>query len=779
MKIRTKLDIIAILAIVVLVWAVCSFICLHIQIAELNRQQLLIRNLTFEVFQSNQVRDEYFIHKSDRSKQQWFVLDKNISEQLKTLSEQYVDTSEKDLEKLIHQHKGIARLFNQLIQYDQSSNVHDAEHDIREMIINQMMGESHRLYQNCYVLSDEIDKKNEKQALYSDINNILSFGLLGLLVIIFSKVVKQEVTKPLTKLRNGTRIIAEGNFDHRLNVIKPDEIGDLARDFDFMTERLASITVSRDELSKEVEKRIRSEETLRESEEKYRNLFNNSEVAIFRSRFDGSELLDVNRKFLEMLGMTQEEAIGKPSAILWADLKEREEMVRRLTADGRVAEYEYKMLGRQGEIKNCITSLVLYREQGILEGSIHDISERRRAEEEKLLLEKQLHQAQKLESLGVLAGGIAHDFNNILAVIMCYSSLGQQQPEKAAEFMSEIEKAAERAAGLCRQMLAYAGKTQFVESHVDMTLLLDEMLNMLKSTIPQNVTIKPYLTGDMPQIKADASQIRQIVMNLIINASEAIGEEQGDIRVALTKSTIGAEQTEKDHIGKAIAPGAYLCLEVTDTGCGMDDETKQRIFEPFYTTKFPGRGLGMSAVLGVITSHKGALQLSSQPGQGTTFKVYLPVQTGEKGLEPLQRTIPSEWRGSGTILLVEDEPQLTAVGKTLLETLGFSVIEASNGIEAIEKYRKYAAEITLVVTDIGMPLMGGYELIAELKKLDPALPVIVSSGFGDKAVTSKLSPEDVAGLISKPYRLDQLREVLKSAVENMHASGDSESGSQH
>jgi two-component system cell cycle sensor histidine kinase/response regulator CckA len=392
--------------------------------------------------------------------------------------------------------------------------------------------------------------------------------------------------------------------------------------------------------------------------------------------------------------------------------------------------------------------------------------ERMDAEEVKQNLEKQVIAAQKLESLGVLAGGIAHDFNNILAVIMCYCDLAKQKPEKTGEFMPEIEKAVDRAAGLCRQMLAYAGKTQFVQSQVNMTALVDDILNMLKSTLPQNAEIKPYLTGDLPCIEGDVSQLRQIVMNLIINASEAIGEEHGEIVVSLTKTVVIAGQSDKDHLGKIITPGLYLCLEVTDNGCGMDEETKHRIFEPFYSTKFVGRGLGMSAVLGIITSHKGALQLSSNPGSGTTFKVYLPVQIAEPtGDESLPQVSLLPWQGSGTILLVEDEPQIVAVARALLETLGFKVVEASNGIEALEQHLKNAAEIRVVVTDIGMPLMGGYELIAELKKRDPALPVIVSSGFGDTIVSSKITPGDIAGLISKPYKFEQLREVLRGVVE--------------
>jgi CheY-like chemotaxis protein len=315
-------------------------------------------------------------------------------------------------------------------------------------------------------------------------------------------------------------------------------------------------------------------------------------------------------------------------------------------------------------------------------------------------------------------------------------------------------------------MLAYAGKTLFVQSHVNMSALVDDMLSMLKSTLPQNVTIKHYLTRDIISIIADASQIRQIVMNLIINASESIGEEQGEIVVSLTRTAVLGGLADKDHLGKIIPPGQYLCLEVIDTGCGMDDETKQRIFEPFYTTKFFGRGLGLSVVLGTITSHKGALQLSSQPGHGSTFKVYLPVQISEPaGKELPQCVAPEPWQGCGMILLAEDEPQLLAVAKNLLETLGFLVIEASNGIEAIDLYRKNAADITLVVTDIGMPLMGGYELITELKKLDQELPIIISSGFGDLVVTSKIPPGDIVGLINKPYSFEQLREVLKCVVE--------------
>lgn len=398
--------------------------------------------------------------------------------------------------------------------------------------------------------------------------------------------------------------------------------------------------------------------------------------------------------------------------------------------------------------------------------SIRDISDLKRAEQHKLKMEQQLQQAHKMESLGVLTGGIAHDFNNILAVIICNCSLALQRPQLAGELIPEIETAAQRAAELCRQMLAYAGKTQFFMKQVNVSALLNDMLKMLRSTISQNVVIKPLLPADIPAIKADAAQIRQVIMNLIINAAEAIGEAHGEIGVSLTKNEIRPEHPEKDHLGKLIPPDWYICLEITDNGCGMDDDTKKRIFEPFYSTKFTGRGLGMSENLGIITAHKGAMQIVSQPGHGSSFKVYLPVQTSDTARESLlQQAIPSAWQGDGTILLVEDEPQLMMVAKNLMKALGFTVFEATNGREALELYLKNTQYIRLVVTDVGMPVMDGYELFRELKKITPELPIIISSGFGDVDVTSRITGGEIAGLLSKPYRFDQLRDVLKSVVE--------------
>lgn len=391
-----------------------------------------------------------------------------------------------------------------------------------------------------------------------------------------------------------------------------------------------------------------------------------------------------------------------------------------------------------------------------------DITERKKAEEDKLALEKQLLHSQKMESLGALTGGVAHDFNNILMIIMGHCSLAKMDPAHLESSIEQIEHAAERAAELCRQMLAYAGKSRLVREQVNLRSLVHDMVGMLRSTIGQNVLMTERLTEELPSIEADASQLRQVVMNLISNASEAIGKAQGLVRVSLDKVQLSPEQTERDYSGKVIPAGCYACLEVADNGCGMTDEARRRIFEPFFSTKFAGRGLGMSAVQGIVTAEGGAIQLFSREGEGATFRIFLPLPVAASA-PPEDRLLsgPDPHSGQqGTVLLVDDEEQVMAIATSMLEAMGFSVIPAADGKEALELYQEHAGRITLVFTDLGMPVMDGYQLLRELQKLDPDLPVIVSSGFGEVEVVSRIGSTHIAAVINKPYRYEQMREVV-------------------
>jgi len=524
----------------------------------------------------------------------------------------------------------------------------------------------------------------------------------------------------------------------------------------------------------DITERKRSERELLESKALLEAVIENVPLMIFLKETTDLRFVIFNRAGEELVGYSRETFLGKNNLELFPPdeaanfmAKDRETLA---IESGVVDIPEEPITTAKKGLRFLHTRKVCIRgADGVskyLLGISEDITDRKRAEEEKRVFEQQLQHAQKLESLGVLSGGIAHDFNNILAIIIGYCGLIKMDYETAEQNIKEIETAAERAAGLCRQMLAYAGKAQLTMTQVNIWMLVDEMVNMLKATLPQNAVIKPELSTNIPNITADASQLRQIVMNLIINASEAIGKEQGEILVSLAKTAVRAGQSVMDYHGKEILPGSYVCLEVSDTGCGMDEETKWRIFEPFYTTKFTGRGLGMSAVLGIINSHDGALQLTSQLGKGTTFKVYLPVQrsdsTEDKSQSESTHSVP--WQGSGTILLVEDEDAIRNIAKILLQKFGFTVLEAVNGKEALKIYQKNAGDITLVLTDMGMPVMDGYALLPVLKQLNPKLPIVISSGFGDADVTSRIGTDNIAGLISKPYNPNQLREVIKNAL---------------
>ncbi|MBA6349825.1 response regulator [Colwellia sp. BRX8-9] len=378
----------------------------------------------------------------------------------------------------------------------------------------------------------------------------------------------------------------------------------------------------------------------------------------------------------------------------------------------------------------------------------------------------QLQRSQRLESLGVLSGGIAHDFNNILGIIIGNCELIKMNVETATRNIPKIAAAAERGAGLCRQMMVYAGNTPLTITNVDMVVQVDEAICMLKEVISPNAVIKTKVSSEISMVKGDISQLYQVIMNLIINASEAIGTEQGKVDVLLSMYRVIEGETVKDYHDQLIPTGEYLCLEVTDNGGGMDEETKEKVFEPFYTTKFTGRGLGMSAVLGIIKSHAGALQLFSQLGQGTTFKIYLPALSNEHNESDKESSSVHSvsWKGSGTLLLVEDDENIRPLAKEFLEILGYTILEAVNGKEALKMYKNNATEINLVFTDMGMPVMDGYELFEKLKKIKPELPIVVSSGFGDTEISTKLGRDRVAGIVSKPYSIDKLREVMKGLL---------------
>lgn len=431
----------------------------------------------------------------------------------------------------------------------------------------------------------------------------------------------------------------------------------------------------------------------------------------------------------------------------------------------RTMEYRYKC--KDGSYKWIELTAVDMTDNPSINGVLmnyHDITERKQVEEEKLRLEQQLQQTAKLESLGVLAGGIAHDFNNLLMGMLGYAelSLTELTPYSPARgSIKEIITGAHRAAELCRQMLAYSGKASFASEQLNLGTVIHEMIHLLKTSISKKVHLNLQVEHDLSPITADPSQIRQIVMNLIINASEAIGEENGVISIWIGTIYCDDEYLRTTELLNELKPGKYVQMEISDTGCGMDAATLERMFEPFFTTKFTGRGLGLAAVLGIVRAQNGALKVTSQPGKGTTFIILFPaVNIKESKPQLITDKTEDNWQGSGTILLADDEEIIRSIGTRLLKRLGFNVLTASDGYEAVAAYRDHGTEIDLVMLDMTMPNMDGTETFKELRNLNPNVRVLMSSGYSKEDIGTRFVGNGLVGFLQKPFTLASLRETI-------------------
>jgi PAS domain S-box-containing protein len=516
-----------------------------------------------------------------------------------------------------------------------------------------------------------------------------------------------------------------------------------------------------------------AERALRESERKLRLISENTCDAIFAFSSD-RHLLYVNPAAKDFTGYSGDELI-RESPLGWCHPDDKADALADWQAafDGLESSAEFRIVTRDGQAKWCSSSWgPMLDEQGAqigVQGRERDITDLKQAEEVRVQLERQIQQSQRLESLGVLAGGIAHDFNNILLGVLGNAdlALADLSPSAAArENLLAISRAAHRAAGLCRQMLAYSGRGQLVSELIDIDALIGDMVELLKSTLSKKVVLNLNLRKDLPPLRGDASQLSQVIMNLVINASEAIEESTGVVTISTGVMECSTEYLRTAYGDQTIPAGLYLTLEVADTGRGMDRETQSRLFEPFFTTKFTGRGLGLSAVLGIVRGHKGALRLYSEEGKGTTFRLLFPAAPSEGGTAAGNSLAAGgEWRGQGTILLVDDEEHIRALGARMLSHLGFAVLLASEGREALEVYRDRRAEIALVLLDLTMPRMDGEETDEQLRQLEPEVKVVISSGYAESDVASRFAGKGLAGFVQKPYTLAQLRDTLRAALE--------------
>ena len=384
----------------------------------------------------------------------------------------------------------------------------------------------------------------------------------------------------------------------------------------------------------------------------------------------------------------------------------------------------------------------------------------------KLAMERRVGNLHKLESLGVLAGGIAHDFNNLLTTILGNATLAQSilNPENpVVPFLGEIEQAALRAATLSQQMLAYSGCGRMAPAPLKLNAVAEESAGLLSRSLGGAKMIRCALADALPLIHADAAQIRQMVMNLLLNAVEATAP--GDGPITLRTGVMDADERYLVLAANpdALPPGRYVFLEIEDTGAGMDDATRARIFDPFFTTKFVGRGLGLPVTLGIVRGHRGTIAVESQPGAGARFRVLLPP-AAEAEIRPQTVDFANAPEGLRTVLLVDDEEPVRKVAAMMLEELGFGVIEAANGREALTHFADRREEIAVVMLDLMMPVMDGATAFRELRRLKPELPVLFASGYSAKDVLDRLDGETPDGFLQKPFTIDSVSAALSAAI---------------
>jgi two-component system, cell cycle sensor histidine kinase and response regulator CckA len=535
-------------------------------------------------------------------------------------------------------------------------------------------------------------------------------------------------------------------------------------------------TVSKQAMIHDITGLKKAEEDVRHIKQQYDNLVSKIAVGVYtlHSVPDGSFALDyVSPRMAEMLDVSVESLLADARSffqIIHPDdldsfVRLNEEGIRHQQPfhwDGRIlVEEAVKWLHFQSSPEALENGDVLWH------GVITDITERKLAEEERLRLERLFFHAQKLESLGVLAGGIAHDFNNILMAIIGNADLAMMllnEESPVLENLRRIAQAATRAADLTKQMLAYSGKGRFVLEDLDLNHLVDKMQPLLEISISKKAVLMLNLHEQLPPVEADAAQMHQIIMNLVINASEALEDNSGLISI-----TTGCLDCDRNYLKEVwseekMSEGQYVCLEVADTGCGMDKNTMAKLFDPFFTTKFTGRGLGMAAVQGIVKGHKGSIKVFSEKGQGTTFKILLPASNRTASLVTQEVNLGTEsWKGSGVVLLVDDEDAVRSIGAKMLEELGFTPIRANDGLEAISIFQKTPG-IALVILDLTMPRMDGVQCFRELRLLDPGLKIIMSSGYNELEVTERFIGEGLSGFLQKPYKLSELREAIRKVV---------------
>jgi PAS domain S-box-containing protein len=549
----------------------------------------------------------------------------------------------------------------------------------------------------------------------------------------------------------GKKLMVEGSLHCQLQDDRPASIQGIFRD---------------------ITERKRSEMALKQSEQRFSRVFAASPIAIAICTLEAGRIEDVNERFLKMLGYDRHDTVGRTDVKLgfWANPEDREQIVQKVLEQESVRDRQCKLRTTTGDIREALVSaeLIEVNNEPCLLLIIHDNTER-------LNLESQLRQAQKMEGIGQLAAGIAHDFNNILTIIQGHASRLHNLeglPERTKESVAQVSVAADRAATLTRQLLTFCRKQAMVAKETDLNETVTHVSAMLERILGEDIALEVKGNTNLPSINADSAMLELILINLACNSRDAM-PKGGTLRIATSSVEINAAYVQQRPEARA---GQHVCLTVADTGCGMRPETLRRVFEPFFTTKEVGKGtgLGLATVYGIVDQHHGWIEVISEVGVGTTFKIYLPQVEHPQGHAVERPTTPIIEQGTDaqcgheTILLVEDEMALRELARIVLEDYNYRILEAGSGVQALKVWEEHKDEIDMLLTDMVMPEgMTGRDLAEKLQAEKPKLKVLYSSGYSPDVVGGYFKLPENSRFLAKPYQPPVLAQAVRECLDNV------------
>ena len=521
-------------------------------------------------------------------------------------------------------------------------------------------------------------------------------------------------------------------------------------------------------LFENISQRKQAQEKLLESEERFRLSFYISPDAINVNRLEDGMFVDINEGFEKLTGFTRDDVIGRTSLEigLWSRREDREMLLRGLKEQGYYENLEADFRRKDGSLGRGLMSARIIHLQGAphILSITRDITERKRAEEERRMLETRLQRAEKMEAIGTLAGGIAHDFNNILMAMIGFTELAriEETPEARNECLAQVMAACKRAKDLVNQILTFSRMQETEKLPVQITPVIKEGIKLLRSSIPSTIEIREAIENRPTVVIADPTQIHQVLMNLCANSAHAMRQSGGVLQISLKQEEIGRESAAA---ARGLAPGRYAKLTVSDTGQGIDEASLDRIFDPFYTTKRQGEGtgLGLSVVYGIVKSSGGTVEAASKPGQGTTITVYLPLAAPSR--ETAAGAEPEVAGGTERVLFVDDEAMLAELAGRVLRSLGYRVTTRTSSVEALELFKARHGDFDLVITDMTMPNMTGADLAREMLAIRPGLPVILCTGYSEIMTAEQARQVGIRGYVMKPLTRREIAKAVRSALD--------------